>query len=86
MKELKLEEMTLEQKIGHLFCVRWFWSEEDIEEICKALSRGELGAIQMRWKDWFGHKPEEVIARFKEAADYNVLICADMEQGYREAR
>lgn len=82
MRELKLEEMTLEQKIGQLFCVRWFWSEEDIEETCKALSRGELGAIQMKWREWYGHKPEDMIARFKEAAGYNVLICADMEQGF----
>ena len=36
----------------------------------------------MKWKDWFGHKPKEVIDRFKAAADYNVLICADMERGF----
>ena len=82
MKELKLEEMTLEQKIGQLFCLRWLWSEQDIDDVCEALSKGALGGIQVKWKDWFGHKPQEVIARFREAADYNVLICADMEQGF----
>ena len=33
MKELKLEEMTLEQKIGQLFCIRWLWSKQDIDDI-----------------------------------------------------
>ena len=82
MRELKVEEMTLEQKIGHLFCFRWFHNEEEIEEICEALSRGELGAVQVNWIDWFGQKPGDVIARLKEAADNHVLICADMETGF----
>ena len=82
MKELKLEEMTLEQKIGQLFCIRWLWSKQDIDDICAALSKGALGGIQLKWKEWFGYQPEEVMARFKEAADYNVLICADMERGF----
>ena len=82
MRELKLEEMTLEQKIGQLFCIRWFWSEQDIEDVCEALSRDALGAIHVKWRDWFGYKPQEVISKFRNAADYNVLICADMEQGF----
>ena len=82
MRELKLQEMTLEQKIGHLFCPRWFWSEEDIEQTCAALARGELGVIQMKWAEQAGHQPAELIARFREAAGRNILICADMENGF----
>jgi len=82
MKELKLEEMTLEQKIGQLICIRGFLSEERNEDIYKALNRGALGAIWMKWQEVGGYKPAELIARFTEAAGYNVLLCADMENGF----
>ena len=83
MRELKLEELTLEQKIGQLICVRWIHSTEELEEIYEALSKGALGAIQVKWREWFGQGPVELIARLKEAAGYNVLICEDMETGFR---
>ena len=79
MKELRLEEMTLAQKIGQLICIRGFHDEEETKEIHEALARGEVGAIQGRW---FGEDAAEIISEIRETAGYNVLICADMEVGF----
>lgn len=80
MRELKLEEMTLEQKIGQLICVRWFREEEDMKDIFKALARGEVGAMQIRWQD--ESTTRNLIRDIRNAAGYPVLICADMESGF----
>lgn len=77
MRELKLEELTLEQKIGQLICVRWFQDEEDKNEVLEALARCEVGAIQ-GWAEF-----EELTSYVRKTTDYNVLICADMETGFR---
>lgn len=78
MRELNLEEMTLEQKIGQLICIRWFHGEEDTKDIFEALGRGEVGAVQVKWR---GESTVDFIKNIRRAADYNVLICEDMEVG-----
>ena len=83
MRELNLSEMTLEQKIGQLICIRGFHGEEDTKDIFESLARGEVGAVQVRWKDESSRK---LIRDIREAADYNILICADMETGFQGSK
>ena len=71
-------KMTLEQKIGQLICVRWYNTEEDKKFLFDMLKKGAVGAVQVR--NFEGR--DEFIEKIKKAADYPVLICADMEHGF----
>ena len=76
---MKLCDMTLEQKIGHLICARGFNSEEDKEYIIDMAKKGCIGGIQM----WNKPGYKEFIDKVRENAGYPILVCADMENGYR---
>ncbi|MBE7014922.1 MAG: hypothetical protein E7419_06940 [Ruminococcaceae bacterium] len=78
MQELKLENMTLEQKIGHLIVARAYVDEEDKNYILEMVKKRAVGGIQM----CFGEGYKEFIEEVKKNADYPILICADMENGY----
>lgn len=78
MRELTLNELTLEQKIGMLICARGFVDEADKSFILEMVKNRSLGGIQMCFFD--GYK--EFIEEVKKAADYPILICGDMENGY----
>jgi len=78
MKLTKVEEMTLEQKIGHLIVARGYVDEEDKEYILSMVKKGCVGGVQM----WHYEGYSDFISRVKENADYPILICADMENGY----
>ena len=43
---LKLEEMTLEQKLGMVLCARRFW-EEDMEYVIELVKKRALGCVQL---------------------------------------
>ncbi|MBE7020197.1 MAG: glycoside hydrolase family 3 protein [Ruminococcaceae bacterium] len=76
--ELKLEQLSVEQKIGQLICVRGYVDEDDKKFILDMIKKKSVGAIQMTFR-------EERRAFIKEAlaaADYPLLVCADMENGY----
>jgi len=73
-----VSQMTTEQKIGQLICVRTFETEEEKEFLFDMLKKGAVGGIQVR--NFEGR--DEFIKRVKETADYPVLICADMEHGF----
>lgn len=72
---MKLEEMTIEQKIGMVLCARRF-QEDDMKFILELVKKRALGCIQaqptMPW----------VLEEVLEVADYPILVVADMEQGY----
>lgn len=80
MKSLNIDELTIEQKIGQLFVVRTsVLYEEDKEFIFEMLEKGCVGGIQVPVLPGC----EERIKEIKAHADYPVLICADMEQGFQ---
>lgn len=78
MKPLKLEELTLEQKIGQLIIVRGFIDEADRKYIMEMTENKAVGGFQI------GYSPtcKELIAEINERAGYPILICANMEYGF----
>lgn len=80
MKMLKLEEMTLEQKIGHLICARGYRDEEDRAFILEMIKKGAVGGVQGICNGDFNCAVDAV-----ETADYPILVCADMEGGVGDA-
>lgn len=72
---LKLEELTLEQKIGMVLCARRF-RDQDVDFILELVKKRALGCVQAPF--W---KPE-VAKLVKETADYPILIVNDTERGY----
>lgn len=78
MKQLKLEEMTLEQKIGMVLCARSF-TDEDMEFVLELVKKGALGAAQPN-PAYPGYK--EKIKAILDAADYPIIMVEDAETGF----
>lgn len=78
MKNLKLEELSTEQKLGMVMCARSFhYSDEtDVEYVLDMIRNHALGCVQVPYK-----KPE-IIKRILEVADYPIIMVLDMEMGY----
>ena len=76
MKNLKLEELSVEQKVGMLLCARSFLTEDDVDFTIELIRNHALGCVQVPI-----FKPE-IMAKVKEAADYPILIVTDMEMGF----
>ncbi len=72
---LKLSEMTIEQKLGMVFCARRF-SEEDVDFIIELLKKRALGCIQLPVT------APHIIKKILDAADYPVLTFCDTERGF----
>lgn len=79
MKPLKLEELTVEQKIGLLMVVRGFIDEEDREFVYQMMEKRSIGGIQIppRLTDY-----RKEVAGVKAHTDYPILIVSDMENGF----
>ena len=76
MEFLKLEEMTVEQKIGMVMCARRFWNEGDTDFILELVKKRALGCMQApTWNT-------EFVKKVKETADYPIIIVNDAERGY----
>ena len=76
MEFLKLEEMTVEQKIGMVMCARRFWNDDDINFILELVKKRALGCLQAPcWNP-------EIAKKVKETADYPIIIVNDAERGY----
>lgn len=84
-KELKFEDLTVEQKLGMVMCGHTSnrqdpeKSEADIAYALQMIKEHRLGAI---WVD-APFKREEVMARIREVADYPILILTDAESGFK---
>ena len=78
IKNLVLEELTAEQKVGMLFCARRCNKSDEFEQILEMIRNHSIGCVQVSIND----KTPEIIRAVKEAADYPILIIEDMEQGY----
>lgn len=78
MTELNLNELSIEQKIGLLICARGYVDENDKAFILEMVKKKSLGGIQMC--HFPGYK--EFMVELRALADYPILICGDMENGY----
>ncbi|MBQ3022969.1 MAG: glycoside hydrolase family 3 protein [Clostridia bacterium] len=78
LKELRIEDLTIEQKIGMLFVVRGFRDDEDKAFVFDMIKKHAVGAVQI----WVWGDYQKAIDEVKEVADYPILICADMERGF----
>lgn len=78
MKNLRLEELTTEQKLGMLLCARSFAQNdpEDLEFTLGLIRNHALGCVQVP----IGRT--DIMEKVKAAADYPIIIIADMEMGY----
>ncbi len=78
MKPLKLEELTLEQKIGQLIIVRGFVDQADRDYIMEMTEKKSVGGFQIG----FSKDCRQLIEEINSRAGYPVLICANMEYGF----
>lgn len=78
MKNLTVEELSTEQKIGMLLCARSFSfaDEADLEFTLDLIRNHALGCVQVPYK-----KPE-IMKKVWEAADYPIITVLDMEMGF----
>lgn len=79
MKQLRLEDMTTEQKLGFLFCARRWWNEDDIQFALDMIEKRALGCVQLH-----AHQTK-TCGRILEAAkkaDYPILVFNDTEMGF----
>ena len=75
MKNLLFDELTLEQKLGMVYCARPK-TDEDIDFTVELIKKHALGCVQLSPK-----KPHHM-QRVREAADYPLLIICDTEKGF----
>lgn len=78
MQELKLNELTLEQKIGQVICSRGYRDPEDKAFLLEMIRKKAVGGVQIGFTDGY----RDFIKEIKEAADYPILLYNDMERGY----
>ncbi len=82
LKELKLEDLSLEQKLGMAYLAT-VWDEQstDIDYLEKLIKNHALGGV---WVVPREGQNEHIIKRLKEAADYPLLVFTDAEAGFGE--
>ena len=76
---LKVEDLSIDQKLGMVLCARRLSNPEDLEYTLEMIRNHAIGAVQLPMKD----NTKEIAAKLKEAADYPLLILCDAETGYR---
>ncbi len=81
MKKLKLEELTLEQKIGLVICARSLKAQDDRDFAFELMRNHALGGVQAPVDDF---SQENIIDPTLKICDYPILIGADMECGYQK--
>ena len=83
MKELKFEELTLDQKLGlvHTIKLNGGIEESEIEFIFDRIKAHAVGAVWIQYGAW---KADYYLKRVLEIADYPILIVTDAENGIGE--
>ena len=76
MENLRIEELTIEQKIGQLICVRGYINEEDKKFILEMVKEKKVGAVQMSFREGY----REFINEVRSIADYPVMIFLDIKR------
>ena len=89
MKELVFEELTVEQKLG-LVLIGGHWKpfgydKDDAAFHMEMIKKHALGAVWVSCNTAAGEY-RETIRLLREAADYPLLICTDMESGFEDYR
>ncbi len=85
--ELKLTDLTPQQKVGMTMCGRVFnrWDdkldEENLQYTLNMIKNHSLGAV---WVDPTFKRRDEAMKLIKETADYPILVFTDAESGYGE--
>ena len=78
IKELKFEELTLEQKLG-MVTVASIRTQEDFEYTLELVKKRAIGAVWiLPYQDYKRGESQRIL---KEAADYPLLFLADAESG-----
>ena len=80
MKPLRLEDLTVEQKIGQLIVARRTTNQADFDYALGLIRDHALGGAQALPKE--GAR-QNVIDPVLQAADYPVFVAADMERGFQ---
>ena len=80
MKEIKFEELSLEQKLG-MSMIAFCWSEEqcDLDYLENLIKNHSLGGV---WVCARGEINKPILKRLKDAADYPLLCFIDAENGW----
>ena len=88
IKELKFEELTLEQKFGLVLTLNpcgymhaypdWDWANEENDFLFDLIKKRALGAV---WITPTHPHADELMKKVKETADYPILIITDAESG-----
>ncbi len=89
MKELKLEELTLKQKLGMTFTAYangWTLTEEREEWIIEKIKEKAIGALWIVPNTGHGDKLDKFRARVKEVLDYPLLIITDAVRASTESQ
>ena len=85
LKELKLEEMSIRQKVGFVMTalIADPWPRENLPQVTsfvyKLIKERSLGAVWVNYS--YCHKYREVLKEINEIADYPILIITDAENG-----
>ena len=83
-KELKLDELSVNQKLG-LSMIAFCWSEDesDVDYLEKLVRSRSLGGV---WVYPRGDINQSIIKRLRDAADYPLLFFTDAENGWGNNR
>jgi len=79
---MKLEELTLDQKIGMTLLEAGAYSPSQTDDAIERIKKRALGTVWMFSDNREAMK--DCVTRIREAADYPVLIIVDAEKGYGE--
>ena len=77
--QLKIEDLTIEQKLGMVFCARRFAEADDVEFTAEMIRKRALGCLQM---PSYSPKVCEKLKEVLKDADYPVLVFNDTEMGF----
>ena len=75
MEFLKLEDLTIEQKLGMVLCGRRFAQQADFDYTLELIKKKALGSVQVPC----GPRALEIVNKIKEVAEYPILIIAEEE-------
>lgn len=81
---LTLEQMTPEQKLGRVICMRGLHKQDNVEFALELLKNNACGPFQV--STYAANKWPDLIKTIREVAPYPVVIVEDMELGYPKSK
>ncbi len=88
MRELKLEELSLKQKLGFVTIATVFReaTPEQFDCVIELIKQHSVGAVWVNFDEDHPDATKARIDKIKETADYPILIMCDAESGIGDAR